>query len=382
MHFPDYRGGSLVNLMSSIAAASGTRTRYPQLKALRAKELDHRNVVLLLVDGLGYEFARANATLLAPHLRGSMTSVFPSTTAACVTSLLTGEAPQQHGITGWFMHARELAGVTVPLHCAPRVGNATFAQLGIPLERVYGAAPLALRMKREAYAIIGEDLLASPYNDAFLRGSKALAYTTPDGLFRQVRRAVTSSRRRKYVYAYWPMLDALGHAFGCGSDVFRDHFRALEARISRLIASLAGTDTLLIVTGDHGMVDAGRHDVVWVHEHPQLEDALTLPLCGEPRAAYCYVRPARAKAFEGYVRAQLSHACTLVRSDALIARGAFGLGKAHPLLAHRVGDYVLLMKGSHIVRNVVLGEAPVWHRGNHGGVSREEMLVPLIVARA
>jgi hypothetical protein len=53
--------------------------------------------------------------------------------------------------------------------------------------------------------------------------------------------------------------------------------------------------------------------------------------------------------------------------------------RPEPRLFDRIGDYVLIMKENYIIKDFVLGETEKFHIGNHGGVSKEEMLVPLIV---
>ena len=99
MPLPDYKGGSIVNLMSSISQTFGGREKYPALRILRPSELSKsKNIVLFVIDGLGYEYIKEHGkgSVFADYMRGHMTSVFPSTTAACVTTFATGVAPQQH----------------------------------------------------------------------------------------------------------------------------------------------------------------------------------------------------------------------------------------------------------------------------------------------
>ena len=95
-HLPDYRNASIVNLMASIRKALGPgQSDYAALDMLLPDELaDARNVLLVVVDGLGYEYLLGRGeTELGQHLRGRLTSVFPSTTASAITTFLTGTAP-------------------------------------------------------------------------------------------------------------------------------------------------------------------------------------------------------------------------------------------------------------------------------------------------
>ena len=87
---PDYAGGSIANLMSSVAAAFDvSHAACPPLEAVHTDLLRaHRHVLLILVDGLGrrvlHEHRRGGC--LAQHVRATLTSVFPSTTTTRVSS--------------------------------------------------------------------------------------------------------------------------------------------------------------------------------------------------------------------------------------------------------------------------------------------------------
>ena len=108
---PDYLGGSSVNLMQSIAESRGGNIGlYPNLGNLSTSELTQsRNVVLLVIDGLGYDYlCNKPNSFLYQHLHSKITTVTPPTTAAAITTFLSGLAPQQHGLTGWFTYFHEL----------------------------------------------------------------------------------------------------------------------------------------------------------------------------------------------------------------------------------------------------------------------------------
>jgi hypothetical protein len=72
-------------------------------------------------------------------------------------------------------------------------------------------------------------------------------------------------------------------------------------------------------------------------------------------------------------------ACEMHKSEELIRKNYFGLYEPNERLKDRVGDYILIMKDNFILRDRVLGEENNNMIGNHGGASKEEMLVPLII---
>ncbi|MGD9172160.1 MAG: hypothetical protein PVI97_19240, partial [Candidatus Thiodiazotropha sp.] len=49
---------------------------------------------------------------------------------------------------------------------------------------------------------------------------------------------------------------------------------------------------------DQGQVDTGPADRISLDDHPALLEMLSLPLCGEPRAAYCYLQLGCEQAFD------------------------------------------------------------------------------------
>jgi hypothetical protein len=79
-----------------------------------------------------------------------------------------------------------------------------------------------------------------------------------------------------------------------------------------------------VVATDHGFVDIEPGRLIRLAEHPGLKDLLLLPLCGEPRAAYCYVAPQREAELLSYVGDALAHAAFCVPSKCLIQHGYFG----------------------------------------------------------
>ena len=135
MHLPDYHGGSIVNLMRSIEAGLDARpcaaaSAYPELRDLPAGAIaGARNVMLLLIDGLGYDYLTrvGIGSSLAKNLKARITSVFPSTTATAVSAFLTGVGPQQHALSGWNTWLRELGCLATVLRFCPRHGGGQFA---------------------------------------------------------------------------------------------------------------------------------------------------------------------------------------------------------------------------------------------------------------
>lgn len=382
---PDYQGGSIVNLMASLMTCLGGKSLYAPLRSLAPEEMrQYENIVLMIIDGLGQEFLSeyGQQSIFVKHQRDTMTSVFPATTATAVTTFLTGLAPQQHAITGWFMYLKEMGVAAAILPFIARFGGGPFGKLGIMPKIIMDKTPLFDKIGADSYYVIHDDLVDSDYTRAFAGSAQPVGFQGLDDMLFRIQDIITSHHHKKYIYAYWPALDSVCHRHGTTSAEAQQHFADLTKAIPEFVDSVKGTSTLLLITADHGLVDTLPEQTIKVSDHPDFVDTLTLPICGEPRVAYCYVRPAKVERFESYVQTKFKDACVMHRAQDLVDENYFGLFGPHPRLLDRIGDYVLVMKDNYVIRDFVLGEKEFYFTGYHGGMSKAEMLVPLIVLGA
>lgn len=383
---PDYAGGSIANLMATLGAALGAppSTCAPLNLLPVARVRAARRVALVVIDGLGADLlAQIGADgELAPLQTSTMTSVFPPTTASAVTTFMSGLPPQQHGLTGWFMHFRHLGAVTAVLPFVPRFARRPLSASGIEPAALIDAPSFAARIAVPAAALLPADLAESDFSRLLAAGARRDGYRDLDDFAQRLGRFVGGDDEARFLYAYWPELDRLAHLHGPSSDAVAVHYRELERALAPVAAAAAAAGTLLIITADHGFIDSGPDERIEMAEHPALAAMLNLPLCGEPRAAYAYVRARAADEFEDYVARELGHAVEAHRAEAFLADGWFGPGAPHPELAARIGDYVLAARDRYSLADRVIGERGFDLRGQHGGMSAAEQRVPLLLAGA
>lgn len=376
---PDYQN-SIVNLMSSIAGAFGKKSEYQELKQLPSKELkDSKNIVLMVLDGLGYNYLINKNPVLNKNLRGKITSVFPPTTASAITTFVTGTAPQQHAFTGWFMLLKELGVVAKILPFSPRIGGSDFTHYEIKVEEILDVKSFSEKLGASSYIVQHKKITNSSFSKANSKKSKRFAYTTFNGFLKQTKKIINSHNQRKYIYAYWSEFDSISHEYGTNSKKAEKHFWEIDKKITAFVKSIKSTNTTLIITADHGFVDTPRERIIQLENHPKLRECLTLPLCGDSRTVYCYVHPTKTKQFETYARTKLSKVCKSYKSQELIKKGYFGLFEPNPKLIDRIGDYILIMKENYVFKDNILKQKKKFHIGRHSGMSEDEMFVPLIV---
>ena len=375
---PDYAGGSLVNLVASIVSACGGEPLHAPLANLAAGELrDARNIVLLIVDGLGDNYLRRRGAggELERRRRDRMTSVFPSTTASAITTSYTGRTPLEHGLTGWFTYFGEAGCVSAALPFRSRGDFLPLARRGVTPGQVYLSRPLFESLPVKCFVVTYKDIVDSEYNAHHCAGAQRVAHETLAELVAHVERAVKSGPERKFVYAYWPLYDMLSHRYGAESEQAFAELGRIDAAFGELLRRLAGTETAVLATADHGFIDVAPEESF---ELPaSLASMLRFPLCGERRVAYCHVQDTAS--FIEKSKAWLGERADVMPSAQLVDEGWFGPGAPHPHFAERVGDVALLMREHYTVKDWTPGEARHLHVGNHGGTTADEMMIPLIV---
>jgi predicted AlkP superfamily pyrophosphatase or phosphodiesterase len=160
---PDYDGGSLVNLMASITLSRGGKALHAPLKNFDSTRT--RNVVLLIIDGLGDRLLarRAAGGELARRRRGSMTSVFPSTTASAITTSYTGRTPLEHGLTGWFTYFSEAGCVAAALPFRSRGENLPLEKRLSP-DKAFTVPSIFETLPVRSIVVTHRDIIDSQYN--------------------------------------------------------------------------------------------------------------------------------------------------------------------------------------------------------------------------
>ncbi len=383
---PDYEGGSIVNLMSSISKCFGLRPRYSELILLPCEKLSgYKNIVNIVIDGLGFDYLmKRRKNFLKDNTVGKITSVFPSTTSACITSFATGLAPKEHGVTGWFVRLKTDK-YDIPstiLLFNDRRNDESLLNRKIDPEDIFIDHRLSKKIKH-LKVLHPESINDSVYTKYLLSESDKTGYKGLEDMFVKLTGAVKANKaERNYVYAYLPDFDAVKHKTGSGSKDLTKLFYTISKQTEKFVSDIKGTNSVVIITADHGLIDGEESKRLNMNELPEINKMLEFPLCGEPRAAYCYVKKKYLKDFRKSVEDRIGYAVKVFSRDQLIKGGYYGLFEENTELRSRVGDFVLICKENYVIRDFLKNEKVRWHAADHGGLSSSEMFVPLIVAES
>ncbi len=333
-------------------------------------------ICLLLVDGLGLQQLDEHpaqapflSSLRQPLVAGDrgLAAPVPSTTVASLTSLGTGLPPGRHGLVGYTSRIPGTDRLLNALHWDPEVNPEEYQPYPTVLERAQG--------RGIGVSVVGKrEFRRSGLTRAGLRGGR---YRPATSMGERIAVATEAAQEAgpSLVYVYDSELDGTGHARGVDSDAWRHQLRMADHFAEELAESLPA-DVVLVITGDHGMVDVADGDRLDVDDVAGLLDGVEL-VAGEARFRHLYCEDGRALAVAERWASELGEdAIVLPRADA-VAVGWFGPVDARVL--PRIGDVVVACVGELAIEHRRLFPKESRMRGMHGSVSAAEQRVPMLL---
>lgn len=374
---PAYDGGSLRAVMPAVLDALGHPTRSADRDSAQDRESlglpTAPRACVVMLDGVGAHLLQergGHCPFLRREFRDALTlqSGYPSTTAASLTVLGTGESPGTTGMLGYTVRhpgSKQLMNL-ISWQDTP-VSPEEWQKVPTLVEQL---GPVSQRV-----VSIGLPRFAdSGLTRAALRGPRFVGATE---LADRVDIAVAelSGHTADLVYLYWGDVDTTGHHYGWKSAQWGDAMELVDGELSRL-ARLLPPDTLLLVTADHGMVDLGPESRLDVAHEPVLAADVEL-VAGEPRAVHVHTAPERAPQVAARWADYLGDTAWVLPREEAIELGLFGAVSD----IHRgvIGDVVVATRGTRAVMDSrTQTEASLRLIGVHGSLTAAEVEVPLI----
>lgn len=366
--YPDYNR-SILSVISSVLKSYSAPCSHPGLPELDSRlARPHKNKILMILDGLGSK-SLDGLLPVESFLRSSkiadISSVYPCTTTAATTTMMSGLSPLEHGWLGWSPWFREYGRVVDLFLDRDSFSGAAIApspKLLLPYEDI-----VTLINRASPGAVTCHRLMPS-----FDPGGVA-------SLAQMVERMGQICRMDgpQLILAYWHQPDTLMHDHGPWSEDVRREVAASDQLLGELFQTL--DDTLFLLTADHGQIEVKRE--VFLDDIPDLNNCLIMPPSLETRAASLFVKPARKDYFAAKFQELLGDDFILMPHDEVFARGLLGSGSPSHKVDDFIGDFLACGIGQTIIRyrsNFNRPHSPF--KGHHAGLCADEMIVPLVVA--
>ena len=184
---------------------------------------------------------------------------------------------------------------------------------------------------------------------------------------------------RSLVYLYWGELDKVGHVHGCQSWEWGDELELIDRAMGRLVASVP-SDTAVIITADHGMIDAPHALRIDLAHDGELAAGVR-HVGGEFRAPQLYCEEGAAPDVLATWRERVGDRARVLSRSEAIAQGWFG--PVDPRVLERIGNVVVAMRDNFaIVDSRTARPELLALLGLHGSLTHEEVSIPLLHAPA
>lgn len=357
---PAYGGACLTSIVPSLLSADPADRSWMPAPVRAASQ-----VVLLVLDGLGWEQLRDHATL-APVLAGMdggpITSVAPTTTATALTSISTGLPPAEHGVVGYRVRvgSRDVLNV-LRWHTAGGDARSQLDPVSFQPHPAFGGT--------SPPAVTRAEFASTGFTAAHLSGARLHGWRLPSGLVVEVRRLVQAGE--PFVYAYYDGVDKVAHDRGFG-----EYYDAELAAADRLVGELAAAlpaGAALVVTSDHGQVQVKGAGIALP---PQLSADVEL-MSGEGRFRWLHARPGTLERLGAGAHRLYDDIAWVRTRRQLIDEGWLG-GRPSPEVERRLGDVALVpFEPVAFLDPADTGESRLVCR--HGSLTPAEMRVPMLV---
>jgi hypothetical protein len=352
-------------------------------------------IVLIFIDSFGWQFwldyhARFRTTRRVVE-KGTLTPVsalFPTTTAASVSTMNLGVLPSRHALYEWNIYIPAYGEVIQSLAFTPlgRHPNDACARKGYDPtqllavhetvhQRLARAGVRSLQFAHRSYA-------TSAYNKVASAGAEVVRHSTPAEGLVQLKEALAGMTGKAWLNFYWGAIDAVAHVHGPGGAYHAAEIASFWHTFDEIFRDVASPDTLYLFTADHGHVFADVKRTLYLNERfPELRGYLTTshtnnPIYpnGSPRDIFLHLRPERREQVLALLTRELGDLALVMPMERALAEGLFGPEPACAELRQRLGDVLILPYLGNFIWWREPGVMQNDFYGHHGGLTREELV--------
>ncbi|MGA8664644.1 MAG: alkaline phosphatase family protein [Thermoplasmata archaeon] len=399
---PAYGGRSVPNITRSVVEAIGaTPEGDPPMLPPLAPDLDPFHggaaegpVVVLLVDALGWgAFGSGEGrSLHRPpaswrERARPITTVFPTTTTAALTSLSTGTSPGCHGLGGYRQYLPRFGVVADLIRMTPLGVTVPESLVGPRWSpSLVSGAPSIFRRGVRGVALSRDKFAGTGFTRLLYDGAEYVPYASASDMAHLLAELLNRARPPPVIFVYWDELDTVQHRRGPLPELI--HFEIGQlARLIGFVRDRVGArrrkSTTLLVTGDHGQVPATLAARIQIEQDPKVMELLSHPPAGDRRSGFFSATPGRLPALRKVLNDRLPPGSRVIAMPTALRAGLFGPPPFHPEIRDRLGDLLVLVPSPAGLTYLPPGSVPSprYSLGAHGGLEPDELLVPLIAGR-
>lgn len=363
-------------------------------EAFASKQYDA--VVMFFVDAFGWRFFEKfqdHPFLQRFAKHGSiekLTSQFPSTTAAHVTTIHTGIPVGQSGVHEWYYYEPLVDRVIAPLlfsYAAGTKDRDTISLKKIKPENLYpqGAFYPALNaMKVRSFNFGSREFTPSTYSKVIMQGSEIIPFKSLSETLVNVGGLLEKQNQPFYFHIYLGNIDGMAHEYGPTAPQTEAEIITFLLTMEHFFDKVFGNQKriLFLMTADHGMCEVDPQTTVYLNTDRDFSGIekfirankrghLIVP-AGSARDMFMYIKPGMEDEAQTFLEKRLKGRADVVKTETLIQEGYFGHEVSQRLL-DRVGNLVILPYRYESVWWYEKDKFEQKFYGHHGGLTPQEM---------
>ena len=355
-------------------------------------------VVLFLIDGLGWRFIERfqDAPLIKRLTRDGklekLTSQFPSTTAAHVTTIHTGLPVGESGVIEWFYYEPLLDRVISPLLFSFAGDKDRDTLKGqVDAKKLYPTKTLYNQFRNdgiESHVFGLRDYTPSTYSNVVMNGAALHSFKTVSEALVNLGLLLEKQTKPTYVHFYFDKIDGLCHEYGPTAPQTEAEIETflliMEYYFTRVFAGKKRV--LFLMTADHGASEVDPKTTIFLNTDKRFSGverffrtnragALLVP-AGSARDMFLYVKDDLLDEAQEFLASRLEETAEVVKTRDLMAQGYFGPNLS-PEFRARVPNLVVLARRCEATWWYVRDKFEQNYYGHHGGLTPQEMEIPL-----
>ena len=374
---PNYEH-SILNTITSILKYYNVETNHKSLEKLD-KELQkkYKNVVFIILDGMGEHIL----TPISPegyfkqNELECVTSVYPSTTTAALTTYYSGKPPYETGWIAWSQYFKEygraidmLAHIESYKHESIKDAKMDVFKEVVNYKTIFEQIEEKSRIK--AYEIMPS------YSDR--RSKRTIKADSIDEIVDNIL-MLSDNPDEKFIMAYSDKPDGLLHKYGTDSLEAADFIKETESKIEQMCQKLSD-DTIVIISADHGHKNIKNPHTILDYE--DLQECFLMPPSLEARCLTFWIKNDMKKEFERRFNEKFEKEFWLMTKEEFLNKNFLGFGNKHRKVDEFLGDYIAISIGDSMINlETYLAPGKPLKKSTHCGLTKEEMEVPVIVAK-
>ncbi|MFA5571662.1 MAG: alkaline phosphatase family protein [Crenarchaeota archaeon] len=349
-----------------------------------------KKVLLIIFDGLGYNRLlhhinnhRSTFTELAKQgVLKPITTVFPSTTSSALTSIFSGLPPAQHQIIGYRMFSKKYGTIYNTLDMKPVYEYSSKIELAKDYAHsIKLLIPLLEQRGIQISVITKSKIIGSGLSQITHQNIMPTPYILSSDMWTHATAALENPSNQLSI-TYYSGVDSLAHKYGNYSKEVTFELTSIENNLQEFISGLSKTvkeETLLIITADHGIADVKQS--IYLKDYPEIMQHLLLPPVGDGRATYLFCKSHKKAEFQKTFEKTMT-GFKLFPTEELVQKGVFGEPINREELKEKLGDFTVLSNSDKILDYPFFDDDRQYPQvGAHGGMSEEEMVIPILSAR-